>query len=198
MQQRSEETHTIIKETAQRLFARSGYDATGVAEICSEAGVSKGAFYFHFPSKQAVFLEITNDWMNNLEESFNLIIESAQDFPQALLQMAEIVGTAFQSMDLRYTIFLEFWGQARRDPVIWDAVTAPYQRYQAYFARLIQQGIQQGTLRPVDPDKAARTLISLAIGLLMQAMFDPQATNWVHETRQSIRMLLDGMIRRTT
>lgn len=197
MQQRSEETHTTIKETAQRLFARNGYDATAVAEICNESGVSKGAFYFHFPSKQAVFLEITNDWMNSLEEAFNLTIQSTQDFPQALLQMAEIVGTAFQSMDIRHTIFLEFWAQARRDPAVWVAVTAPYQRFQAYFSRLIQQGIQQGTLQPLDPDEAARTLISLAIGLLMQAMFDPQATNWGHETQQSIHLLLDGMIRRT-
>jgi AcrR family transcriptional regulator len=198
MQHRSEETHTTIKETAQRLFALNGYDATAVAEICSEAGVSKGAFYFHFPSKQAVFLEITNDWMNRLEEAFNLTIQSAQDFPQALLQMAEMVGDAFQSMDIRHTIFLEFWAQARRDPAIWKTVIAPYQRYQAYFSRLIQQGIQHGTLQPVDPDQAARALISMAIGLLMQAMFNPQATHWGVETRQSIQILLDGMIRRTT
>ena len=198
MQRRSEETHTHILETAQRLFARQGYDATGVAEICTEAGISKGAFYFHFPSKQAVFLELTTGWMNSLETAFNLTVQSVQDFPQALLQMAELVGDAFQLMDIRHSIFLEFWAQARRDPVVWAAVIAPYQRFQAYFSRLIQQGIEQGTLHPVDPDQASRTLISLSIGLLMQAMFDPQATNWGQETRQSIQLLLDGMLRRTT
>lgn len=198
MQRRSEETHANILETAHRLFARNGYDATGVAEICTEAGVSKGAFYHHFATKQAVFLELTNGWMNSLENAFNLTMQSTSDFPQALLQMAEMVGQAFQLLDVRHSIFLEFWAQARRDPVVWEAVIAPYQRFQAYFSRLIRLGIEQGTLHPVDPDQAARTLISLAIGLLMQAMFDPQAANWGEDTRQSIELLLDGMIRRTT
>lgn len=198
MQRRSEETHTHILETAHRLFAHQGYDATAVAEICTEAGISKGAFYFHFPSKQAIFLELTTGWMNSLENAFNLTVQSVQDFPQALLQMAEMVGDAFQLMDIRHSIFLEFWAQARRDPVVWAAVISPYQRFQAYFSRLIQQGIEQGTLHPVDPDQASRTLISLSIGLLMQAMFDPQAANWGEETRQSIQLLLDGMLRRTT
>ena len=197
MQRRSEDTHAHILETAHRLFALNGYDATGVAEICAESGVSKGAFYFHFPSKQAVFLELTNGWMNSLENAFNLTVQSTQDFPQALLQMAELVGQAFELIDVRYSIFLEFWAQAQRDPEVWETVIAPYQRFQAYFSRLIQQGIEQGTLHPMDPDRAARTLISLAIGLLMQAMFDPQSTNWGEETRQSIQLLLDGMIRRT-
>lgn len=196
MQKRSEETRAQLLDTAHRLFARQGYDATGVAEICAESGVSKGAFYFHFPSKQAIFLELTNEWMNSLENAFNDTMQASQDLPQALLQMAEMVGNAFQLMDIRHSIFLEFWVQARRDPEIWKTVIAPYQRYQTYFSRLIQQGIVQGTLQPVDTDQASRALISLAIGLLMQAMFDPQSANWGEETRQSVKFLLDGLVRR--
>jgi len=62
MQQRSEETRKHILEAAQRLFSAKGYDATGVAEICQAAGVSKGAFYHHFLTKQAVFLVLLENW----------------------------------------------------------------------------------------------------------------------------------------
>lgn len=193
MQQRSEETHANILEAAHRLFSRNGYDATGVAEICAEAGVSKGAFYHHFPTKQAVFLALMNGWLNSLEAAFNHTVRSAQDFPQALLQMADMVGQAFQYADIRQSIFLEFWTQAQRDPVVWQAAIAPYQRYLDYFAGLIRQGIEQRTLRPVDPEIAARTLVSLSIGMLMQSMFNRTDTDWGKETQQSIQLLLDGL-----
>jgi len=51
MQQRSEETRARILDAAIRRFAIAGYDAASVEDICTEAGVSKGAFYHHFPTK---------------------------------------------------------------------------------------------------------------------------------------------------
>ncbi len=66
MQARSEETRTHILEAALRRFANHGYSAASVDEICAEAGVSKGAFYHHFPSKQALFLELLNEWLDKI------------------------------------------------------------------------------------------------------------------------------------
>ena len=43
MQQRSQATRAGILAAARKLFSQHGYDATGVAELCAEAGVSKGA-----------------------------------------------------------------------------------------------------------------------------------------------------------
>lgn len=45
-------------ETAIKLFAAKGFDATSIQEIASHAGISKGAFYLHFKSKEALLLEI--------------------------------------------------------------------------------------------------------------------------------------------
>jgi AcrR family transcriptional regulator len=113
MQHRSEETHNHILEVANQLFAKSGYDATGVAEICQSAGVSKGAFYHHFPTKQAVFMELIDSYMNGIEAGFNMMRQQTQNVPQVILQMAEMVGSLFQASDIHLPIFLEFWTHAR-------------------------------------------------------------------------------------
>jgi len=62
-QPRAEETRTRILNAAQLCFSRYGYDAASVADICKEAGVTKGAFYYHFETKQALFLELLNRWL---------------------------------------------------------------------------------------------------------------------------------------
>ncbi len=196
MQQRSEETRHRILEAATHLFSKTGYDATGVAEICQVAGVSKGAFYHHFPTKQAVFLQLLDSYLNNIDSGFTIMRREGQDVPHAMLQMAEMAGTLFQSADIHLPIFLEFWTQAVHDPHIWEATIAPYRRYQAYFSSMVQEGIAEGSLKPVDPELAGRVLVSLAIGLLMQSLFNPQVVNWPAEARESIDLLMKGMARR--
>lgn len=197
MQHRSAETRTHILEVASQLFSKTGYDATGVAEICHAAGVSKGAFYHHFPTKQAVFMELLNAYLNGIDSGFNLMRQEVQDVPQAIIQMAELVGSLFQSADIHLPIFLEFWTQANHDPHIWEASIAPYRRYINYFAEMIQEGIDQGSLKPVDAQLAGRVLVSFAIGMLMQSLFDPEITNWQVEASQSMQLLMNGIARRT-
>ncbi len=196
MQHRSEETRSHILEAATHLFSKTGYDATGVAEICQAAGVSKGAFYHHFPTKQAVFMELLNTYLNGIDTGFNLMRQEIHNVPRAILQMADMVGSVFQTADIHLPIFLEFWTQANHDPHIWEAAIAPYRRYQSYFAIMIQEGIDEGTLQPVDAQLAARVLVSLAIGMLMQSLFDPDVTSWQIEARQSMELLMNGIARR--
>ncbi len=50
-------THERIVSAAARAIRRSGYDGTGVAEIMKEAGLTHGAFYSHFASREAMLAE---------------------------------------------------------------------------------------------------------------------------------------------
>ena len=196
MQHRSEETRNHILDAATHLFSQSGYDATGVAEICQAAGVSKGAFYHHFPTKQAVFMALLNSYLNGIDNGFNLMRRETHNVPKVIIQMAEMAGALFQTADIHLPIFLEFWTQANHDPRIWEAAIAPYRRYQSYFAEMIQEGIDEGSIQPIEPQLAARVLVSLALGMLMQSLFDPQITDWQVEARQSMELLLKGITRR--
>lgn len=53
-QQQKDETRAKIFAAATMLFAQKGYGATTVADIVAAAGVAKGTFFVHFPSKDAV------------------------------------------------------------------------------------------------------------------------------------------------
>lgn len=53
-----EERRSELAEVALRLWAEKGVDATSVAAIAEEAGVSKGTFYLYFPSKQALLEDV--------------------------------------------------------------------------------------------------------------------------------------------
>ncbi len=52
-----EASHERIVQAAARAIRRSGYDGTGVADIMKEAGLTHGAFYAHFQSREAMLAE---------------------------------------------------------------------------------------------------------------------------------------------
>ena len=194
MQNRSQQTRQRILNAALLVFARDGYAASSVKEICMTAGVSKGAFFHHFPTKQALFLELLNNWLAQLDAQLESIRKEFEGVPQALIQMAGLMGNIYQAAGGYLPVFLEFWTQASHDPAVWQAVIAPYRRYQDYFASLIQEGINEGSFRKeIDPQAAARALVSLALGLLMQAVFDPQTVQWGQEVHSTVQFMLQGL-----
>ena len=57
-ERRRRRTRTRLYEEALAEFARVGFDRASVADIARAAGVSRPAFYFHFPTKEHVLLEL--------------------------------------------------------------------------------------------------------------------------------------------
>lgn len=192
-QQRSEETRQGILQAALDSFSRQGYDAASVAEICALAGVSKGAFYYHFPTKQGLFLALIEDWLKNLDRRLQQAQISADRVPTALLMMSGELEQIFTQAEGRLGMFLEFWRQASRDPQVWALLISPYRRYQDWFAGLIETGIREGSLRQTDPQVASRLLVATAVGMLLQGLLEPQGTDWPATTRGSLELLLQGL-----
>lgn len=193
IQQRSEETRAHLLRAAAECFTQHGYDGTGVAEICAHAGVSKGAFYHHFPTKQAVFLALLQGWLSELEKQMTVLQSAAPTVPEALRQTARIVPHILQASAGQMPMYFEFVAKASREPDTWQATLEPYHRYHELFARMIAAGIAEGSLRPVDPAAAAHAILSFAVGLVLQGVLDPHGTDWALVAQDSMEILLKGL-----
>lgn len=193
MQQRSEETRAHILEAALKLFSKEGYDATGVAEICAAAGVSKGAFYHHFPSKHDVFMALLRGWLDVLDKQFQVALESSKDVPTGLLNMASKAQSVFKDAQGQLPMFLEFWTQAARDPQVWQTTIEPYHRYQAMFTSLIRQGIAEGSLVDHDADASSRVVLAMALGMILQSMLERDGVQWDLATLKGMQILMNGL-----
>lgn len=192
MQQRSEETRAKILEAALKLFSARGYNKASVDDICKEAGISKGAFYHHFKSKQALFLALLDGWLQFVDNT----IDASKDktVPETFMQMTQAFPYIFESAGDGLPMFLEFWLQASRDKKIWEASVAPYRRYHSYFTSLIKKGVDEGSFVEVDPELASRMIVSTAMGLLLQSLLDPKGANWEKVARESTNLLVTSLL----
>lgn len=192
-QQRGENTRARILDAAAAGFAEQGYDGTSVAEICGRAGVSKGAFYHHFASKQDLFLELLGRWLDVLDHQLEEMRSEEAAIPQQLLTMTEMIQHVFRAAEDQLPVFLEFWARATHDPAIWEATIAPYRRCRRTLAEMIETGVAEGTLRPVDADTTARVVVSLAIGVVVQGLLDTEGADWGEVAERGMEMLLEGI-----
>jgi AcrR family transcriptional regulator len=194
MQQRSEETRSKIIFSAIKLFSAKGYNTASVDDVCADAGISKGAFYHHFKTKQDLFLALLDGWLETIDNA----IEASKDktVPETFMQITEAFPYIFATANEGLPMFLEFWLQASRDDKIWQASVKPYRRYHKYFTELIKKGVDEGSFVEVDPELTSRMIISTAMGLLLQSLMDPKGAKWEKVARESTTMLVNSMLKK--
>ncbi len=162
-----------VLDAALTLFGQKGYAATSVAEIAREAGISKGAVYLYFPSKQAILEGLVKRAVTPI---------SARALEQAALAHGDL-RTALPAI-------LGVIAEAMNDPkvfavpriVLHEAVVAPeiaafYRDAVLNMAMpavegLIAQGVARGELRPVDPEMTVRSLMGpVVIHIILSEVF---------------------------
>ena len=93
--ERKEETRRQILDDAAAAFAKDGYAATSLNDVIRHSDLTKGAFYFHFPSKEALALAVVDD----LRESWSAMVMQAVDLerpaPEQAREMVALVTEAY-------------------------------------------------------------------------------------------------------
>ncbi|WHY77040.1 TetR/AcrR family transcriptional regulator [Neobacillus sp. WH10] len=69
----------LIMEKALELFAKQGFEATSVQQITEHCGISKGAFYLSFKSKDELITAIIDDFMMQITSDIDYIVKNTKD-----------------------------------------------------------------------------------------------------------------------
>ncbi|WP_328551619.1 MULTISPECIES: ScbR family autoregulator-binding transcription factor [unclassified Streptomyces] len=179
-QERGLATRRMILEAAGSVFAERGYSATTVADVLKRLGLTRGAVYFHFSSK---------------EELARTVLASQADIPVVVrdIKLQELVDLG-----------LVFACQLTRDPVLQGSVRLsleldsvgldrklPFRTWVDRNHRILEQARAQGELRPhVDLMETAELLCSCFTGV---QLFSQVMTGWV-DLEARIRTLLKHVL----
>lgn len=109
-------TKRKIFETAIKLFAEKGYEATSIEEITSVVGVAKGTLYYHFSSKEEIFNYLVVEGMKLLQNSILIKTEKLDNSIDKLKAIILIQVKVLCKYD-KFIIFLltQIWGAEARN-----------------------------------------------------------------------------------
>lgn len=160
----------IIRE-ATKLFFERGYHATSIEDITQSAGVSKGAFYWHFKSKEELLRKLLEEWERRFLDG---LIRSVGEVKGNVVQKLQEVNRYTSAFAVRNrelcisfdTLSGELVGS---DGAMEKEFRRVYARYQDFLAKLIDQGKKEKDLRAeLDSHITALIIMSFHHGLLFQ------------------------------
>ncbi|WP_431278511.1 TetR/AcrR family transcriptional regulator [Leifsonia poae] len=172
---RTSDARERILAAGAELFGQRAYSSIGVAEICAAAGVPKGSFYYFFPSKQALALEVVNAhwvWQRDLwlgiltapvpivERLRRLFVATAQMQTDALKGTGAVVGCLFGNLALEVS--------AQDDPVR-ARLQEIFEEQIDIVETAVREAVAAGELTAADPRQVAKSVVAQIEGMVLFA-----------------------------
>jgi AcrR family transcriptional regulator len=159
-----------ILDAARVCFLRNGFHQTSMQDVIKEAGLSVGAVYRYFPSKNDLITALAEQVIDQITEVFGEF--ASEDPPPTLataMQRATDLVTAQTGPDGALRMALQVWSEAMYDPVLAAFVERVYGRIRAILIGLAQRAVEHGDLPAgTDPQAVGVVLFSLMPGYALQ------------------------------
>ena len=170
---RAEARPEEVLDAALELFVEKGFASTRVEDIASRAGLSKGAVYLYFPSKEAILEGLVRRAVVPIATNALGFLTNFAGDPRPVItavlkmvagRLTEPKTIAIPKLLIREMIhFPEFAAMYRRE--VLDRVIPVVEQ-------LIQSGIAEGHFRPVDPELTIRSIVGpIVLHMLMAEIF---------------------------
>jgi len=192
-QARTDATRRKLLAAAEKIFARSGYEAARLEDIATMAGYTRGAFYANFESKEDIFFALLEDWISEKLRSITSLLaryetrkERAVALRQYYVEMAH---------DRRLVLFsLEYKLFAVRHPEAYARIRARQDRLKKCGAEIL--GMVSDSPRKLGlSNRAASTALgALSHALLLERLVNPESVS-DKEVRVVLGLFFDSLIR---
>ncbi|GLH98274.1 TetR/AcrR family transcriptional regulator [Phytohabitans aurantiacus] len=159
-----------ILDAARVCFSRDGFHATSMQDVIAEAGLSVGAVYRYFKSKQELVMSIAMQVLSSADDVFAEIMSHDPPLP-----LADAVDRALEFVDRQtepdgvFRIAIQVWSEALRDPELAAFVRARYTQFRGYYAAIARRAQEVGELPPdADIDAVGAALFGLIPAYALQ------------------------------
>ncbi len=111
--QPAEKRRAQLIKAAARIFAKKGYANATTEEIARAAGLTKGALYFHFKSKEGIFFAV---FKNISERSTKAILQHLKTETDPEIMLEKTIRSGFEFIRKEKYATAEFWEQVHKIP----------------------------------------------------------------------------------
>lgn len=153
-------TRRQLVESALFLFERDGFDRTSLQQIVERAGLTKGAFYHHFESKEDLLWRIQDEYLDAQIESAREIVSQEVEPTEQVRQLIRLSMLSVAEYRAHVAIFYQERRHLTGERL--DAVTRKRDKVEQLFRSAVQRGTDSGAF---NPDLSARIVTFGIIGM---------------------------------
>jgi AcrR family transcriptional regulator len=163
-----------IVAAARACMNAEGFHKTTMADVIRESGLSAGAVYGYFKSKEEIVAAIAEDALSTVDELFENLLASDQPLtPLAALEATidHVVKVAQSPPGDVTRVAVQAWAEALRNDSIREVAKGKYCQLRGHFVVIARRAQADGTLdRDVDPEHVAQVMFSMIPGFVLQRL----------------------------
>ena len=151
---------TTILEAARRRFSRFGPQKTTMEEVAREAGCSRATLYSHFRNKEDLYESLLKADAEDFIEDVERVLAKPGGARRKIRRIVEITRTTYaKNRVLRLAVARD--GEMSLYPVAHAFARGQDRRIIDLLRRVLEQGVQEGSLRTIDPERVAYLMFHL-------------------------------------
>ena len=154
-----------ILEAALLCFNDKGYHKTSIDDIALKGNISKGGIYYHFKSKEQLFLGLFHFRLNKYIEQLKTYSQKESDPAKRIRILIQKWGIILKENEDFFKFCLEFSSMGAREKAIRKEMTSFYKDSVKTFTQTIAEGMKTGEFKKLDLDKTARLIYFLSQGV---------------------------------
>ena len=189
----SEERRPQIIDAAIRVFTRKGYRNATMPDVAREAGLSVGGVYWYFKGKDEIIAAILERIFDQDFSALTELLGAGAPAADRLQAFVDGYADSFEQWQWMNPIGMEFYGEAAHNEKVRGVVLRYLERFRRALATLIEQGIQRGEFRAVDPMDTANVLLGMEEGLALLLAVAPQCTRWRQSFKLGCGLMISGL-----
>ena len=167
-------TREKLVAAAARVFAERGYGGATLEQIADAAGFTIGAIYSNFSGKQELFLAVLEEHVGSRIDEFAAKFELAESDAEGLAEAAADTMRQLDDDATWFPLFIEFWSEAARDPLVRDKFAANQQRTRRRLERIIEDRVALTGRSPLLPTAdLAIILKAISNGIALEKLSTP-------------------------
>lgn len=160
-----QERKAQVVAAATRRIASQGYVNTSVADVIDEAGISRGTFYLYFASREALFEEIVDRFVSEIEGVIEVVTLN-DDAPaeKVLANFRRAIELLVDNPDLTKVLFREALGQSAE-------VDARIDAFYAFMERMVVGALRKGVARGISREVDVSIIAPAMVGAVKEVVY---------------------------
>ena len=186
-----------ILDAALTVLVQNGYEGSRMDDVVSESQLSKGAIYWYYKSKKAMYLDLVNFWVIRYSATINHLVENDQSAPDQLKSLFNYFIDQYESDPDPFIALTEFWSMAQKDDDFRAKLQKVYSQFLEVLEKIVAKGLKDGDFKKLDIRITAMSIMLNVESINWFTLFDTHGVSARDYIQTISDFILAGLLKKT-
>ena len=185
-----------ILGAALSVLVKNGYEGSRMDDVVGKSKLSKGAIYWYYKSKKAMYLDLIYFWVLRYSVKINHLVENEKPASEQLKSLFGYFIDQYESDPDPFIALTEFWSMSQKDADFRKKLQKVYSHFLDVLENIISKGVNNGEFKNVDIRITAMSIMLNVESINWFTIFEPHGVKAREYIETITEFILSGLLKK--